>query len=182
VLFGGGHGDGEFRFHAKTHLSSPLERKKSGDLSFGCPLTLMCNLEYRKDTHGLLLANTVMKAVSDGIKKLIKSACIVIHNSTRNGTDFSKATLVSGDINKIQLGLNGTSFKYTEITSPNEWKVIPIPEELCFLLSFMNEGRKRTSVESKESFQACGSGTVPDWEMPRVNLLRRNDLFHSTSS
>jgi hypothetical protein len=98
-----------------------------------------------------------MKAVSDGIKKLLKSACMVIHNS-RKGTDFSKATLVFGDINKIQLGLNGTSVKYPEIISPNEWKVIPIPEELCFLLSFMNERRKRTSLESKESFNATGRG------------------------
>jgi hypothetical protein len=128
VLFGGDHGDGKFRFHAKPHLSSPHERKKRGDLSFGCPLTPMCNLECRKDTHGLL-ESTVMPAISNGIKELLKSACIVIHNP-RRGTDFCKAILVSADINKIKLGPNGKSFQYTEIMSLNEWKVIPIPEEL----------------------------------------------------
>ena len=130
VLFGGDHGDGKFRFHAKPHLSSPHERKERGDLSFGCPLTPMCNLECRKDTHGLL-ESTVMKTVSNGIEKLLKSACIVIHNS-RRGTEFCKATLVpaSADINNMKLGLNGKSFQYTEIMSPNEWKAISIPEEL----------------------------------------------------
>jgi hypothetical protein len=56
---------------------------------------------------------------------------IVIHNS-RRGTEFCKATLVSAsaDINNMKLGLNGKSFQYTEIMSPNEWKAIPIPEEL----------------------------------------------------
>jgi hypothetical protein len=128
VLFGGDHGNGKFRFHAKTHLSSPLERKKRDDLSFGCPLIPMCNLECRKDTHGLL-AKTVMKSVSDGIKKLLESACIVIHNSIK-GTDYCKAILVSANIDKIELGPSGKTFKYTETASPNEWTVIPIPEEL----------------------------------------------------
>jgi hypothetical protein len=79
-------------------------------------LTPMCYLECRKDTHGLL-ESTVMKTAYDGIKKLIESACIVIHNP-RRGTEFCKATLVSADINKIELGLNGKSFQYTVRTSP----------------------------------------------------------------
>jgi hypothetical protein len=128
VLFGGDHGNGKFRFHAKTHLSSPLERKKRDDLSFGCPLIPMCNLECRKDTHGLL-SKTVMKSVSDGIKKLLESACIVIHNSIK-GTDYCKAILVSANIDKVELGLSGKTFRYTETASPNEWTEIPIPEEL----------------------------------------------------
>jgi hypothetical protein len=128
VLFGGDHGGGQFRFHAKIHLSSPQERKERGDLSHGCPLTPMCNLECAKDTHGLL-SSTVMKTLSADIGKVITSSCYVLFNSSK-GTDHCKAYLLPIDTDKVEPSTDGKSFKYTRISTSNDFTVVPMSEEL----------------------------------------------------
>ena len=129
VLFGGDHGGGRFRFHAKIHLSSPQERKQWGDLSRGCPLTPMCNLECAKDTHGLL-SETVAGPISRDVGMVINSSCYLLSN-TAKGTEFCKAYLLPVDACKVEICRDRTSFKYSRASTPNQHTIVPIPEELA---------------------------------------------------
>jgi hypothetical protein len=60
ILLGGDHDDRYFRFHAKIHLSSPMERKACNDLSYQCPIVQVACCDCAKDKYHVVLKETVM--------------------------------------------------------------------------------------------------------------------------
>jgi hypothetical protein len=58
ILLGGDHGDRYFRFHAKIHLTSPMERIKCRDLFYECPIVQIACCECTKDKY-IILKETV---------------------------------------------------------------------------------------------------------------------------
>jgi hypothetical protein len=77
ILLDGDHGDRYFRFHAKIHLTSPMERKKRRDLSYECPIIQIACCECAKDKY-IVLKETVMPRLESDIAKVQASCAIVL--------------------------------------------------------------------------------------------------------
>ena len=81
ILLGGDHGDRYFRFHAKIHLTSPMEKKKRRDLSYECPIVQIACCKCAKDKY-IVLKETVMPRLESDIAKVQASCAIVLYDGT----------------------------------------------------------------------------------------------------
>ena len=82
IVVGMDHGQGSLRAFAKLLLTSKEERKKRGDLSYGCPIVKIAHVQCKKDTYRII-KNTLITTLQDSITHLRGSRCVIVCDKQR---------------------------------------------------------------------------------------------------
>jgi hypothetical protein len=128
ILLGGDHGDRYFPFHAKIHLTSPMERKKRRNLSYECPIVQITCCECAKDKY-IVLNETVMPRLESNIAKVQASCAIILYDGTDikaprkvylvpKGINVNTVTLLDGGLGDGDGGGGGIQFHVTRQSEP----------------------------------------------------------------